>query len=125
MIAVGTFTPSALPDFIAKPVPFPDPWPFVWLPVTVAIHTRPLSDLGAKNLPGSAWLVVDPYVLLDAVGDPGAEGLLSVVASLLLSAGVAKPSTSPNVLSGLLTGFSFYRFTSQPFLRSLLRIRGG
>ena len=122
-MSVKTFAPPALPGFFAIPVFIPDPWPFVWLPVTVAIHTRPLSDLGAKNLPGSAWLVVDPNVLLDAVGDPGAEGLLSVVASLLLSAGVAKPSTSPNVLSGLLTGFSFYRFTSQPLLGSLLRIR--
>ena len=101
----------------------PRSWFFAMLPFAVALaYSTLFRSLWSRTL-GPAWLVPHPDVLLDAVCDPGAGGLLVVSASLLLSAFIAKPSTYPNGISGLLTGFSFCRFTSQPFLHSLLRIR--
>ena len=88
---------------------------------------RPYSvafRFGSQERSGTPWFVSCRPVLLDAVCDPG-DGKHSVVWATCVSTACLRSQGigPPNGLSGLFTGFSFYRFTSQPFLGSLRWIR--
>src|SRR5262245_29263289 len=61
LTAVGTFTPSALPDFNAKPFPIPYQAPFVILPVTVDM-TYSVSRVRIPNELISLVRPSSPYV---------------------------------------------------------------
>src|SRR5215472_19014948 len=118
--AVRAFTPPALPGFIAKPASSQHQPAFASLPFTVA----PAYSVGSR-LPRacwSAWLILNHHVLLDAVYDPGMESGTRPTAHAPCSLRPArKPQPFPTCfISGLTTGFSVLRFTSQPFLNSVV-----
>ena len=69
-LAVGTFTPSALPDFIAIPVPIPRLHLLLSSLSVAFAYSIPLR-LKRSRVVRRAWLLVSLVVLLDAVCDPG------------------------------------------------------
>src|SRR5919109_1073802 len=64
-IAVGTFAPSALPDFIAKPVPHPAP--------VAILSVSPFGSMPPKEMQGISQrehLDESSGMLSDPIGDP-------------------------------------------------------
>src|SRR6266705_5423131 len=118
--AVRAFTPPALPGFTAKPALIPSPTRFfASLPSTVALAYSVGSRLPRACWP--AWLTLSHNVLLDAVCDPGLESRTRPGALLPVACGSREGlSLSHHFISGLTTGFSVLRFTSQPFLNSMV-----
>ena len=116
---MAAFTPPALPGFFAIPAPIPVHPPFADLPFTVALHTRVSPEPRAV---WPAWFIHIHHVLLDAVCDPGSGGLSLVLAhaSLWLAAHEMASDCPTSFISGLTTGFSVLRFTSQPLLNSVV-----
>ena len=120
------FAPPALPDFFVKPASIPTPVVFCLAPAALLRHTHRLSDSASKNSQ-CAWFVLRHVLLLDAVCDPGV-GTVSrpsepIPVACIRSQGLGQP----NFLSGLTTGFSVLRFTSQLLLtlRFLLKLEYG
>lgn len=121
---VSAFTPSALLDFFAIPALIPCPLSFGRLPVTV---DRPYSTpfrLQDQELLGQAMVRLVSLCVARCRRRPRGRDHSVVQATCAPVACVLSQSIGlPNSLSGLITGFSFFRFTSQPLLCSLLRIR--
>jgi hypothetical protein len=96
--AVETFTPSALPNFIAIPASIPATSPFAQLLLTVAFAYSSCPRRGSPRAMVAAWFIPCHYVLLDAVCDPGAESLARLVSVARTVQGLRCLTISP--LSG-------------------------
>ena len=95
---VAVFTPSALPDFFARPTAIPYQLSFVALLLTVvAAYSVPFQPQAKNCL--AAWFVPTHRVLLDAVCDPDAVSkYLSLASLLLLPASFSKALARTNLL---------------------------
>jgi hypothetical protein len=117
---VEAFTPSALPDFFAIPASIPDRGPLPRFLFRLLWHTcRGSIPPQAPSDPPGSFSVSMCCSMPSATPGNGIDHS-SLAQSLLLPASAAKSSAFPSSgLSGLFTGFSFYRFTSQPLLSLL------
>ena len=112
---VAAFTPSALPDFFAIPASIPDRGPLPGFLFGSLWHTRcdSIPHQEPSDPPGSSS--VSMCCSMPSATPGRGIDRSSLARSLLLPASAAKASAFPTSgLSGLSTGFSFYRFTSQP-----------
>ena len=114
-VPVEAFAPSALPDFSANPASIPAPVALCRTPVTLPRHTHRLSDPTGKSF-RCAWFVLDPVWLLDAVCDPGVGTGSRPRDPIPVACIRSQVLGLLHFLSGLPTGFSVLRFTSQLFL---------
>ena len=114
-VPVEAFAPSALPDFSAIPASIPTPVALCRTPVTLPRHTHRLSDPTGKSF-RCAWFVLDPVWLLDAVCDPGVGTGSRPRDPIPVACIRSQVLGQLHFLSGLPTGFSVLRFTSQLFL---------
>jgi len=121
LIAVGAFALLALPNFNAKPAPIPYQPSSVILPVKVDM-TYSVSRNGAKSELISLVRPLSSCVARCRLR-PRRENATSHHVAILYCLRVLANLRPLNVISGLTTGFSFYRFTSQPLLGSLPWIR--
>ena len=125
-VAVAAFTPPELPGFIAIPATIPRSRPSAGLPLLGLLrHTRAVRF--QRESP-TIRLVrpLSPCIARCRLRPRGGRRSLVVlhVASVacFFRQSVGPPDKS---ISGLPTGFSFYRFTSQPSAASLLSVSGG
>ena len=119
-LAVGTFAPPALPDFIANPAPIPRPRPLL-SSLSVAFAYSVCLRLADQERSGEPGCLAVTLCCSMPSETPGRDHTLVLNApdpvACFRSQDIGLPIKN---LSGLPTGFSFYRFTSQPFLLLVL-----
>src|SRR6266849_6742404 len=119
-IAVRAFTPSALPDFFAIPALIPSQLPSVRLPLKVALPYSALVQAPIQELLLACLVASTSPCCSMPSATPGRSQVLVCIAPVSVACIPCHGLGHPTGISGLTTGFSVLRFTSQPLLNSVV-----